>query len=110
MPLKSSIWRRCQNRFRKLKKARRLTRPPRRTKTRRSAGKAVASEEARRYVSHFVCAVRPFNQMDPGERISPSSVSDLRKTLFNVEPLSDTRTPLADFFSILLKVRSLLLR
>ena len=41
-------------------------------------------------------------QMDPGERISPSSVSDLRKTLFNVEPLSDTRTPLADFFSILL--------
>src|SRR5207244_8639323 len=40
--------------------------------------------------------------MDLGERISPSSVSDLRITLFNVEPLSDARTPMADFFSILL--------
>ena len=40
--------------------------------------------------------------MDLGERISPSSVSDLRKALFNVEPLSDARTPLADFFGILL--------
>jgi hypothetical protein len=40
--------------------------------------------------------------MDLGERISPSSVSDLREVLFNVEPLSDARTPLADFFSILL--------
>jgi len=55
--------------------------------------------------------------MDLGERISPSSVSDLRKALFNVEPLSDARTPLgerrvsarqgwagekSDFFSILL--------
>ena len=44
---------------------------PRRAKTRRSAGKAAVSEEARR-------------------------------TLRYVEPLSDTRTPLADFFSILL--------
>jgi len=36
--------------------------------------------------------------MDLGERISPSSVSDRRKALFNVEPLSDARTPLTDFF------------
>jgi len=39
--------------------------------------------------------------MDLGERISPSSVSNIRKALFNVEPLSDARTPLAAFFSIL---------
>jgi hypothetical protein len=41
--------------------------------------------------------------MDLGERISPSSTSDLRKALFSVEPLSEARTPLADFFSILLR-------
>ncbi len=29
---------------------------------------------------------------------------DVRRTLRYVEPLSDTRTPLADFFSILLKM------
>jgi hypothetical protein len=55
--------------------------------------------------------------MDLGERISPSSVSDLRKALFNVEPLSDAITlygrksvsarwgwagEKSDFFSILL--------
>jgi hypothetical protein len=40
--------------------------------------------------------------MGLGERINPSSVSDLRKALFNVELLSDARTKLADFFSILL--------
>ena len=40
--------------------------------------------------------------MDHGERISPSSVSDFRNALFNVELLSDARTLLADFFSILL--------
>ena len=45
--------------------------PPRRAKTRRSAGKAAASEKARRMLRY-------------------------------VEPLSDTRTPLEDFFSILL--------
>ena len=59
---------------RMLKKARLLTRPPRRAKTRRSAGKAAASEEARR-------------------------------TLRYVEPLSEVRTKLADFFSILLGVK-----
>jgi hypothetical protein len=39
--------------------------------------------------------------MNLGERISPST-SDLRNALFSVEPLSDARTMLADFFSILL--------
>jgi hypothetical protein len=39
--------------------------------------------------------------MGLGERISPTSVSDLR-VLFNVEPLSEARTKLEDFFSILL--------
>jgi hypothetical protein len=42
------------------------------------------------------------HKMDLGERISPSSVSNIRKALFNVEPLSEARTMLADFFSILL--------
>ena len=73
---------------------------PRLAKTRRSAGKAAASEEARRYKPHFVWPFTP--RMDLGERISPASVSDLRKVLFNVEPLSDARTLLADFFSVLL--------
>ena len=59
-----------------LKKARLLTPQPRRAKTRRSGGKAAASEEARR-------------------------------TLWYVELLSDVRTPLADYFSILLEVRAL---
>ena len=40
--------------------------------------------------------------MDLGERKSPSSASDFRETL--VEPLRDARTPLADFFSILLEI------
>ncbi|MDZ4854229.1 MAG: hypothetical protein SGJ26_05105, partial [Nitrospirota bacterium] len=74
---------------------------PRRAKTRRSAGKAAASEEARRYGPHFV---GPFARaIDLGERKSPSSASDFLKIL--VEPLSDARTPLADFFSILLSTR-----
>jgi hypothetical protein len=56
--------------------------------------------------------------MGLGERISPSSVSDLRKNLFNLEPLSDAITlhgrkrvlarwgwagEKSDFFSILLR-------
>jgi hypothetical protein len=43
--------------------------------------------------------------MDLGERKSPSSASDFRKTL--VEPLSEARTMLADFFSILLSTREM---
>ena len=45
--------------------------------TRRSAGKAAASEEARRYGPHFV---KPFaRRMDLGEWKIPSSASGLRK-------------------------------
>jgi hypothetical protein len=40
--------------------------------------------------------------MDLGERISSSSTSDLRNALFSVELLSEARTKLAGFFSILL--------
>ena len=57
-----------------LKKARLLTHPPRRAKTRRSAGKAAASEGPK----------------------APSGY---------VEALSDARTPLSDFFSILLETQ-----
>ena len=61
------------------------------------SSKVAASEEARRYVPHFV---GPFAlTMDLGERKSPSSASGLRNTLFNVEPLSEARTKLVDFFS-----------
>src|SRR5467141_1365064 len=42
-------------------------------------------------------------RMDLGERISPSSTSDLRNALFSVEPLSAARTKLAGFSSILLE-------
>ena len=42
--------------------------------------------------------------MGLGERKSPYSVSDSEKLLLNVEPLSDVRTKLADFFSILLGI------
>jgi hypothetical protein len=40
--------------------------------------------------------------MSLGERISPFSISNIRGVPLNVEPLSDARTMLADFFSILL--------
>jgi len=62
--------------------------------SKRLFSKAAASEEVRRYAPHFVGPFVP--RMDLGERISPSSASDFRKTL--VEPLSDARTMLADFF------------
>ena len=73
---------------------------PWRAETRLFPSKAAASEEARRYEPHFVW---PFTlRMDLGERISPASVSDLQKVHFNVEHLSDARTPLAAFFNSLL--------
>ncbi len=75
-----------------LKKPRFSPAQPRRAKTRHSAGKAAASEEARRYHPHFVW---PFaTRMDLGERKIPSSTS---------EPLSAERAPMTDFFSILLR-------
>jgi len=68
--------------------------------SKRLSSKAAASEEARRYEPHFVW---PFAlRINLGERKSPTSVSDLRKVPFTIELLSDARTPLADFFSILL--------
>jgi len=67
--------------------------------SKRPPGKAAASEEARRYAPHFV---GPFAlAIGLGERKSPSSDSDFRGTL--VELLSDARTKLAGFFSILLR-------
>ena len=72
---------------------------PQRAKTRCSAGKAAASEEARRYVPHFVCGRSPLQQVLANGKASlvfPTSEK------LNVEPLSDARTMLADFFSILL--------
>ena len=120
-----SIWCRCHNSLRMLKKTRLLTRPtpaampPARPESAKTAswprdapfrGQAAASEEARRYGLHFV---GPFARaIDLGERKSPSSASDFRETL--VESLSDATclrealrqrqgTPLADFFSILLE-------
>src|SRR6476660_8307913 len=53
-----------------------------------------------RYVPHFVWAFAL--AIDLGERKSPSSVSDLLESSTRVEPLSEARTPLAGFFSILL--------
>jgi hypothetical protein len=40
--------------------------------------------------------------MDLGERKNPSRVQASETLLLRVEPLSDARTPLPDFFSILL--------
>ena len=58
--------------------------------SKRLSSKAAASEEARRYHPHFVWLFA--RGMDLGERKIPSSAS---------ESLSDARTMLADFFSIL---------
>ena len=58
---------------RMLKKATFSPAQPRRAKTRRSTGKAVASEDPRRYPPHFV---GPFaHSMDLGERKNSSSAS-----------------------------------
>jgi hypothetical protein len=48
------------------------------------------AKRRRRYAPHFVWPFTP--RMDLGERISPARVSDFRKVLVNVEPLSDART------------------
>ncbi len=49
---------------------------------------------------HFVWAVRPCNVSWRTEK--PHQASDLLEIFTHVEPLSDARTMLADFFSILL--------
>jgi hypothetical protein len=74
MPLESSKWRRCHNSVRMLKKATVLTRP------------APARQDA------------PFRGQGRSERRGGGV------RFRYVEPLSDARTPLADFFSILLKL------
>ena len=83
-----------------LKKAAFSPAQPRRGETRRSAGKAAASKEARRYIPHFVWAVRPCNGSWRTEK--PPTFPTSQKLLLNVKPLSEARTPLADFFSFLL--------
>ena len=90
-----------------------LPRQPLHPGTRLIPSKAATSEEARRYVPHFVWAVRPLNKSWRTDK----PLQCLRKALFNVEPLRGARTPpgemrvsarlgLAgeknDFFSILL--------
>ena len=69
--------------------------------SKRPSSKAAASEEARRYIPHFVWAVRPCNgswRTDKHPLVLPTSES----LILYVEPLSDARTPLADFLSILI--------
>jgi len=63
-------------------------------------------QRAKRRGGTFRTSCGPFAiRMNPGERISPSSSSDIRRASVRyVEPLSEARTPLADFFSILLEV------
>src|SRR6185503_19902072 len=86
---------------RMLKKATFSPAQPQRAQTRCSAGKAAASEEARRYLPHFV---RPFTlHMIPGERKTPLSILGSLRRYPHVEPLTDARTMLADFFSILFR-------
>jgi len=65
----------------------------------RPFSKAATSAEASRYRLHFVWAVRPFTGSLRTEKAL--QVSDFRGTPLNVEPLSDARTMLADFFSIM---------
>ena len=83
-----------------LKKATFSPAQPRRAETRRPAGKAAASEEVRRYVPHIVCGRSPLQQvLANGKAPLVFPISEK----LNVEPLSEARTPLADFFSILLE-------
>ncbi len=68
----------------------------------RIVSKAAASYEARG-TDRTSCG--PFALVvDLGERKSPSSDPDLRESQWYVEPLSDARTMLANFFSILLSL------
>jgi hypothetical protein len=66
-----------------------------------SSSKAAASEGPRRYIPHFVWAVRPCNgswRTEKPHQFFPPP----RGSLLYVEDLNDARTLLADFFSILL--------
>jgi DNA topoisomerase IB len=83
-----------------LKKATFSPTQPWRAKTRLVPSKAAASEDPRRYPPHFVELFA--RTMDLGERKNPSRDSNFRESLRYVEGLNDARTPLADFFSVLL--------
>jgi len=62
-------------------------------------GRPARPQRAKRYGPHFVY---PFAlAMNLGERISPFSISNIRGVPLNVDLLSDARTTLASFFSIL---------
>ena len=63
--------------------------------TAQPAGNAAASEEVRRYVPHIVCGRSPLQQVLANGKAP--LVFPISKKL-NVEPLSEVRTPLADFF------------
>ena len=77
--------------------------PPNPGAPRRAFSHTRSQRAKRRGGTYRTSCVPSAHKMDLGERISPYSVSNIRKALFNVEPLSDARTPLAGFFSILLR-------
>jgi hypothetical protein len=85
---------------RMLKKAALSPAQPRRAKTRRSANKAAASEEAKEVRTALCVAVCPSNGSWRTENTLQGSGLDL--LLLRVEPLSEARMPLVGFFSILL--------
>jgi hypothetical protein len=60
-----------------------------------------ASRNRRRYPPHFVGPFAP--SMNLGERKNPSSTSASENLIRYVEDFDESRTPLADFFSILLE-------
>ena len=62
--------------------------------SKKPSSKAAASEGARRYIPSFACPAR-FDHMRADRYVAFSG-------LYSVERLSDARTPLDDFFSILL--------
>jgi len=75
---------------------------PRRAETRRSAGKAAASEGPEEV--HTALRVgRSSLEWILANGKSPPVLPTSEKSLLSVEPLSEARTKLADFFSILLE-------
>ena len=68
--------------------------------SKRLSNKAAASAEARRYVPHIVCDRSSLQQvLANGKAPLVFPISEK----LNVEPLGAARTPLAEFFSILLE-------
>jgi len=92
-----------------LKKTDFLPAQPRRAKTRRSAGQG-RSERRGEEVHTALRVGRSPLQCVLANGKAPTVLPTSEELLFNVEPLNDARTPLADFFSILLRSRRELLR